>query len=564
MSKNSSLPALILSVLGLCCAVVSLVLVLSRPAATLAQGKIDAYIYDKKQMELAAANGLRGVRILDQTLGEKTKIALGISGASAIPDLEKQVNRFIKEVKQNGTLDDLYARWVIQGDYSMPWSYIKDGKNVGYDIDLVVRFCRERGYALELGDVDFAGRIPAVQSGKYDFTTDMNVTPEREEQVLFSSPTAHGGIVLAVPSSDLTPATSGGVNGVYQSLDELAGKRIGVITGSIHDGLVAERLPTAQRVYFTVPSDMLAALKAGKIDAFVLPEASAIFMRYEDGSITWLDESLQDGDVGFAFPKTEEGRALCGRFSEYIRAIQADGTLAELTDKWFRADESVKTMIDYTALPATNGTLHMATVGIQVPFNYVRDNRIVGFDIELAARFCEEAGYCLQVEQMNFDGILASVQSEKCDFAGACLVITEERKEQVDFSEPYYLNSVVAIVLDGATAGNGESFFDSVKSSFEKTFLRENRWKLFLEGIGTTMLITVLSILFGTALGFPVYMLCRNGNENAELLKDVSITVNDGDVIAVIGPSGTGKSTLLRCIHLLEKPTDGQIYLGLK
>ena len=42
-------------------------------------------------------------------------------------------------------------------------------------------------------------------------------------------------------------------------------------------------------------------------------------------------------------------------------------------------------------------------------------------------------------------------------------------------------------------------------------------------------------------------------------LKDVSVTINNGDVISIIGPSGTGKSTLLRCINMLTEPTSGQI-----
>ena len=45
-------------------------------------------------------------------------------------------------------------------------------------------------------------------------------------------------------------------------------------------------------------------------------------------------------------------------------------------------------------------------------------------------------------------------------------------------------------------------------------------------------------------------------------LSDMNAVINDGDIIAVIGPSGVGKSTLLRCINMLEKPTSGQILIN--
>lgn len=45
-----------------------------------------------------------------------------------------------------------------------------------------------------------------------------------------------------------------------------------------------------------------------------------------------------------------------------------------------------------------------------------------------------------------------------------------------------------------------------------------------------------------------------------EVLHDISFDVEQGDVISIIGSSGSGKSTMLRCINLLETPTDGKIY----
>ncbi len=47
-----------------------------------------------------------------------------------------------------------------------------------------------------------------------------------------------------------------------------------------------------------------------------------------------------------------------------------------------------------------------------------------------------------------------------------------------------------------------------------------------------------------------------------EVLKDVSVTINNGEIIAIIGPSGSGKSTLLRCMNLLERPTKGSVLIN--
>jgi polar amino acid transport system ATP-binding protein len=45
------------------------------------------------------------------------------------------------------------------------------------------------------------------------------------------------------------------------------------------------------------------------------------------------------------------------------------------------------------------------------------------------------------------------------------------------------------------------------------------------------------------------------------VLKEINIEIKKGEIISIIGPSGTGKSTFLRCLNLLEKPSGGKIFV---
>ncbi len=229
-----------------------------------------------------------------------------------------------------------------------------------------------------------------------------------------------------------------------------------------------------------------------------------------------LDEDMDSFEFGIVLPKTSEGERLKQQMDGWIEEARASGELDSIATKWTDGPEEEKTMPNYQSFPAPNGTLVMATEPAYAPMEYYRDGEVVGMDVDLAARFCEDNGYGLEILVLNFEGILPAVQSGKANFAISGITITDERKESMNFTESYYTGGTVMAVRisDKGSSGSGaesSSFWEGITESFSKTFLREDRWKLFVEGVAVTLLITLVAILLGTALGFAVYVLCRNG-----------------------------------------------------
>ena len=151
------------------------------------------------------------------------------------------------------------------------------------------------------------------------------------------------------------------------------------------------------------------------------------------------------------------------------------------------------------------------------PLCYMKDGEMVGYEIEVLQHFAKEYGYKLELIVSTFDAVLPGVVSGKYDIGTGGITITDERAQSVDFTDSYLTVDVVMVVKRDASISSDVSFWDELKVNFDKTFIREDRWKLIIEGIGVTMLISICSAIFGSLLGFGLYMLSRSSTKFIQL-----------------------------------------------
>lgn len=105
--------------------------------------------------------------------------------------------------------------------------------------------------------------------------------------------------------------------------------------------------------------------------------------------------------------------------------------------------------VSFTACSSSaknSNKLIMATNAEFPPYEYKENNQFVGIDIEIAKYICEKAGKELEVLDIAFDSIIPSVNSGKADLGLAGMTVTEDRKQNVDFSDTY-MTAVQAVIL---------------------------------------------------------------------------------------------------------------------
>lgn len=109
----------------------------------------------------------------------------------------------------------------------------------------------------------------------------------------------------------------------------------------------------------------------------------------------------------------------------------------------------------------TPGVLTMATNAYFPPYEYYEGNEIVGIDAEIAQAVADKLGLELVIEDVEFDSIIAGVQTGNYDIGCAGMTVTEERLQSVNFTTTYATGIQSIIVVEGSDITDLDSLIDS-------------------------------------------------------------------------------------------------------
>lgn len=316
---------------------------------------------------------------------------------------------------------------------------------------------------------------------------------------------------------------------VITDLDQLDGQVIALPEGASYDITVQERFPNSEYLYFPTYVDCATAVQNGKAAAYVAEESMVIYQKEKTAGFTYLSEALSQENCAYMMGK--DNTELAQEINQTLAELSEEGVLKELEAEWIYGEGTQSVDYDPNA-DTSKGTLKIITCSDAEPFCFLSNGEVAGYEVELIVKIAERLGYGVEFSLADFSALIPAVVNGKMDLALGCIAVTEERKESVGFSDPEYFNNIVVVVQDGTKAET--SFLDSIKASFERTFVKENRWKMIRDGLIVTVELSVLSLIFGSVLGFAVSFPLRSKNNWIRKISNAISTILSGIPMVVL------------------------------
>ncbi len=226
------------------------------------------------------------------------------------------------------------------------------------------------------------------------------------------------------------------------SVDDLKGLTVGCQAGTTGELFLTDEIENVNVKSFKTGIDAALSLKNGAVDAVVIDELPAKEIVKRNSDLKTLDIKFFNDEYAIAVRKGDSD--LLSSINNTIASMRANGTYENLVNAFMPLDGNIVLPEDVV----TNFTtvIKMGTNAAFPPFEYTEGTKIVGFDASMAQLIARDCERKLEIVDMNFDGLIAALQSGAIDFIAAGMSATDERRKNVDFSEPYYTSNQVIIV----------------------------------------------------------------------------------------------------------------------
>ena len=207
----------------------------------------------------------------------------------------------------------------------------------------------------------------------------------------------------------------------YKNISEMdkTGIVLGMQTGFVFiDKVTREKLPKAKIEYYNSTPDMAYLVSTGKLDGFINDEPVIRYCALEYPTLGYIHCGIDAMDYVVCFPKNKSGNELRNQMNEFIERMRSSGELEKLDSLWLSDDEDLK-VVSIPSAKKGQKILKMATCATNAPFEYIKNGKIVGYEIDLVSRFCFEYGYALEIQNVPFDSLILGLQTGMYDFVAS-------------------------------------------------------------------------------------------------------------------------------------------------
>ena len=232
-----------------------------------------------------------------------------------------------------------------------------------------------------------------------------------------------------------------------ETMNDLMSAKVGVQAGSVSERIIKILLEGSdgEAVSFENVYDIVKALKAHLIDAAVMDKTPArYFAITERESLRLLANEPVSKNLPYAIA-FRKGDALREKVNKALAELKADGTRNNIIAKYIVGDPDPEE-IDFNQ----NDNYEKLWVGCAAgfpPYEMRSRHGFYGIDIELSAAIAKKLGMELVIADYRFEDLAEALLDGKIDMICSAVSVNEERKEFLDFSEPYDSDQQFIVVL---------------------------------------------------------------------------------------------------------------------